>query len=104
MISAGRGAVDRVDFAVTLTRRVLLTVRTEHGALLPRGASVSTDAGEFVTLVQDSGQVFLPNVLEQSGLWVSAPGLTRCRLQFELPPKGDPLVYFETAPARCTPS
>jgi outer membrane usher protein FimD/PapC len=104
MISAGRGAVDRVDFAVTLTRRVLLTVRTEHGALLPRGASVSTDAGEFVTLVQDRGQVFLPNVLEQSGLWVSAPGLTRCRLQFELPPKGDPLVYFETAPARCNPS
>ena len=103
MISAGRGAVDRVDFAVTLTRRVLLTARTEQGVLLPRGASVSTASGEFVTLVQDSGQVFLPNVLEPSGLWVSAPGLARCRLQFELPAKGDPQVYFETAPARCNP-
>ena len=103
MISAGRGAVDRVDFGVTLTRRVLLTARTEQGALLPRGASVSTADGEFVTLVQDGGQVFLPNVLEQSGLWVSAPGLSRCRLQFELPAKGDPQVYFETTPARCNP-
>ncbi|WP_172681462.1 fimbria/pilus outer membrane usher protein [Pseudomonas sp. MIACH] len=103
MISAGRGAVDRVEFGVTLTRRVLLTARTEQGALLPRGASVSTADGEFVTLVQDGGQVFLPNVLEQSALWVSAPGMTRCRLHFEVPAKGDPQVYFETAPARCNP-
>jgi len=103
MISAGRGAVDRVEFGVTLTRRVLLTARTEQGALLPRGASVSTAGGEFMTLVQDGGQVFLPNVLEQSALWVSAPGMTRCRLHFEVPAKGDPQVYFETAPARCTP-
>lgn len=103
MISAGRGAVDRVEFGVTLTRRVLLTARTEQGALLPRGASVSTAGGEFVTLVQDGGQVFLPNVLEQSALWVSAPGMTRCRLHFEVPAKGDPQVYFETAPARCNP-
>ena len=101
MISAGRGAVQRVEFGVTLTRRVLLTARTAQGALLPRGASVSTASGEFVTLVQDGGQVFLPNVLEQSELWVSAPEMERCRLQFELPAKGDPQVYFETAPASC---
>ena len=83
---------------------MLLTVRTEQGVLLPRGASVSTANGEFVTLVQDGGQVFLPNVLASSGLWVSAPGLPRCRLQFELPDEGDPEVYFEIALARCTPS
>lgn len=104
MLAAGRGAVDRVEFGVSLTRRVLLTARTEQGVLLPRGASVSTANGEFVTLVQDGGQVFLPNVLASSGLWVSAPGLPRCRLQFELPDEGDPEVYFETALARCTPS
>lgn len=104
MISIGRGAVERVDFGLTLTRRVLLTVLTDDGRPLPRGASISTDSGEFVTLVQDGGQVFLPNVLEQPKLWVSGPGMTRCTLHFELPPKGDPNVYFETAPARCTPS
>ncbi|PRA28753.1 fimbria/pilus outer membrane usher protein [Pseudomonas poae] len=101
MISAGRGAVNRVDFGVTLTRRVLLTIRTDDGGTLPRGASVSTAGGEFVTLVQDNSQVFLPNVLEQPTLWVKAPGMARCLLQFELPAKGDPQQYFETAPARC---
>lgn len=104
MIAAGRGAVDRVDFGVTLTRRALLYVRNKQGAPLPRGASVTTANGEFVTLVQDGGQVFLPNVLEQPQLWVSAPGMARCALWFELPEKSDPLVYFETAPARCDQS
>ncbi|MBT2372114.1 fimbria/pilus outer membrane usher protein [Pseudomonas fluorescens] len=104
MISVGRGAVERVDFGLTLTRRVLLTVRTEDGMPLPRGASISTDSGEFVTLVQDGGQVFLPNVLEQPKLWVSGPGMERCTLHYELPAKGDPEVYFETAPVQCTPS
>ncbi|WP_164671426.1 fimbria/pilus outer membrane usher protein, partial [Pseudomonas viridiflava] len=64
MISAGRGAVDRVEFGVGLTRRMLLTVSNDQGAPLPAGASISTASGEFVTLVQDGSQVFLPNVLE----------------------------------------
>ncbi|MCQ3823144.1 hypothetical protein JEG40_12360, partial [Streptococcus agalactiae] len=51
MITAGRGAVDRVDFGVALTRRLLLTVRTDQDQPLPRGAMVSTAQGEFVTLV-----------------------------------------------------
>ncbi|AKA84637.1 fimbria/pilus outer membrane usher protein [Pseudomonas synxantha] len=101
VIAAGRGAVDRVEFGVGLTRRALLTVSTDEGAPLPRGASVSTAEGEFVTLVQDSSQVFLPNVLEQPTLWVTLPGGSRCVLRFELPKKADPSVYFETAPARC---
>ena len=101
VIAAGRGAVERIEFGVGLTRRALLTVSTDDGAPLPRGASVSTAEGEFVTLVQDSSQVFLPNVLEQSTLWVTLPAGSRCVLRFELPKKADPSVYFETAPARC---
>lgn len=101
IISAGRGAVDRVEFGVGLTRRVLLTVSTDEGQPLPRGATVSTADGEFVTLVQESSQVFLPNVLNQTPLWITVPGNDRCELRFELPEKGDPSVYFETAPARC---
>lgn len=101
MISAGRGAVDRVDFGVALTRRLLLTVRTDQGQPLPRGAMVSTADGEFVTLVQDGSRVFLPNVLEHTTLWVSTADNGRCELRYELPAKADPTVYFETAPARC---
>jgi outer membrane usher protein FimD/PapC len=101
MISAGRGAVERVEFGVGLTRRLLLTVSTEQGEPLPAGASVSSADGEFITLVQDSSQVFLPNVLDQSTLWITTPQGGRCQLHYSLPEKADPSVYFETAPARC---
>lgn len=101
MISAGRGAVDRVEFGVGLTRRLLLTVNTDQGAPLPAGASVSSAEGEFITLVQEGSQVFLPNVLGQSTLWITTPQGSRCQLHYSLPEKADPSVYFETAPARC---
>ncbi|BCX70351.1 fimbria/pilus outer membrane usher protein [Pseudomonas izuensis] len=101
VISAGRGAVDRVEFGVTMTRRVLLKVTTANGAPLPRGASVNTEDGDFVTLVQEGGLVFLPNVLDTRALWISAPGLERCELRFELPADADTNAYYETAPAKC---
>ena len=101
VISAGRGAVDRVEFGVSLTRRALLKATTANGAPLPRGASVNNEDGEFITLVQDGGLVFLPNVLDRRALWVSAPGMERCELQFELPDEADTNAYYETAPAKC---
>ena len=101
MISSGRGAVDRVEFGVGLTRRLLLTVSNDQGAPLPAGASVSSAEGEFITLVQEGSQVFLPNVLGQSTLWITTPQGSRCQLRYSLPEKADPSVYFETAPARC---
>lgn len=104
VISAGRGAVDKVQFGVALTRRALLNVTTDSGQPIPRGATVSTAEGEFVTLVQEGSQVFLPDVLDPRPLWIKAQGQPRCRLEFDLPEDADPEVYFETAPARCRPS
>jgi outer membrane usher protein FimD/PapC len=101
VISAGRGAVDKVEFGVSKTRRALLKVTTANGAPLPMGAVVNTEDGEFVTLVQKGGQVFLPNVLDIPALWISAPGIERCELLFELPAEPDPNAYYETAPAKC---
>jgi outer membrane usher protein FimD/PapC len=101
VISAGRGAVDSVEFGVSLTRRVLLKVTNNNGEPLPRGAAVNTGEGEFVTLVQDGGLVFLPNVLDTRALWISAPGMERCELRFTLPEDADPSAYYETAPAQC---
>ncbi|MHC8288600.1 fimbria/pilus outer membrane usher protein [Pseudomonas sp. XS1P51] len=101
VILAGRGAVDNVEFGITMTRRALLKVTTANGAPLPRGASVNTGDGEFVTLVQDGGLVFLPNVLDPRALWITAPGLDRCQLRFELPANADTEAYYETAPAQC---
>lgn len=101
VISAGRGAVDNVEFGIHKTRRALLKVTTVNGAPLPRGATVNTADGEFITLVQDGGQVFLPNVLDIPALWITAPGMERCELRFELPADADPDAYYETAPAKC---
>ncbi|MGY2259741.1 fimbria/pilus outer membrane usher protein [Pseudomonas sp. SDO55104_S430] len=101
VLSAGRGAVDKVEFGVTLTRRALLQVTTVNGAPLPRGATVSSEDGEFVTLVQEGGQVFLPNVLDSRALFIQAPGVERCELRFELPEDADVDAYYETAPAKC---
>ena len=101
VVSAGRGAVDKVEFGVTLTRRALLKVTTDNGTPLPRGATVSTADGEFVTLAQEGGLVFLPNVLDTRDLWITAPGLERCELRFELPAKANTQVYYETAAAQC---
>ncbi|WP_448109214.1 fimbria/pilus outer membrane usher protein [Pseudomonas azerbaijanoccidentalis] len=101
VISAGRGAVDKIEFGVTLTRRALLKVTTSDGAPLPRGAMVNTANGEFVTLVQDGGLVFLPNVLATGTLWITTPGMDRCQLDFELPAKADTQAYYETATAQC---
>lgn len=101
VISAGRGAVDKVEFEVTQTRRALLKVSLDNGISLPRGATVNTGDGEFVTLVQEGGLVFLPNALASPTLWITAPGLDRCELHFELPAKADTQVYYETALAQC---
>lgn len=101
VISAGRGAVDTVEFGISMTRRALLKVTTANGAPLPRGATVNTAEGEFVTLVQDGGLLFLPNVLDTRALWISAPGMDRCELFFELPADADTEAYYETAPAKC---
>lgn len=101
VISAGRGAVDNIEFGISMTRRALLKVTTTNGVPLPNGAAVNTEDGEFVTLVQDGGLVFLPNVLNSRALWISAPGLDRCELQFELPAAPDTQAYYETAPAKC---
>ena len=91
----------RRDPRSPLTRRLLLTVSTDQGAPLPAGASVSSANGEFITLVQDGSQVFLPNVLDQTTLWITTPQGGRCQLHYQLAAKADPSVYFESAPARC---
>jgi outer membrane usher protein FimD/PapC len=79
----------------------LLHVSTGSGEPLPRGATVKTEEGEFVTLVQDGGRVFLPNVLDHRTLWITAPGMVRCLLHFELPAKADTQAYYETITAQC---
>jgi outer membrane usher protein FimD/PapC len=101
MIQAARGAVPRIAFPVTVTRRVLLQVRDTSGQRLQRGAGVTDEQGQLVTLVQEDGAVFVPNVYASPRLWSRTQDGQVCELHFELAARADAQAYFETATAQC---
>lgn len=101
VIQAGRGAVPRLSFATQVTRRVLLNAMLADGTPLPAGAMVSDEHGQLVTLVQDGGSVFVPDLTQSPRLQVKAAEHATCTLHFEVPAKADPTLYFETATAVC---
>jgi len=103
-IQAGRGAVPMLQFDTLITRRALLRAVDEAARPLPRGALVLGDDDALVTLVQDEGLIFVPDVLGQPRLKVQIEGRPACELEFELPAQADPEAYFESAPALCRAS
>lgn len=103
-VMAARGAVERIDFSVIVTRRVLLQVHTASGAKLAPGASVVNDQNIPIGMVDQDGTVFVPNVINLGRLWVSGPDVPRCELHFELAPQADAQAYYETVPATCRAS
>lgn len=60
-VSAARGSVSHVQFDTISTRRVLVRVRSAAGGRLPAGAAVFDGGDNFVTVVDDDGNVFLPD-------------------------------------------
>lgn len=101
VIQAARGAVPRIDFAVRMTRRVLLQVYDELGRPLKPGAGVTNQQGLLITLVQQDGAVFVPNVYTHPRLWSRTIDDQPCELHFQLPTSADEQVYFETTTAQC---
>ncbi|WP_213878664.1 fimbria/pilus outer membrane usher protein [Pseudomonas sp. dw_358] len=100
-VRAGRGAVERLDFGVTVTRRVLLQATGASGEPLPAGASVVNEQDEVLGLVGDDATVFIANAVDIGRLYVSSPLLPRCQLQFDLPAKVTTDGLYETVPAIC---
>lgn len=101
VLEVGRGAVEHVSFAVTATRRVLLTATDDSGQVLPAGTAVTDDHSQFVGLAQADGQVFLSDHVPGRSLWAQRPGQPRCKLTYTLPDKPDPRAHYETAAATC---
>lgn len=100
-LQASRGAVPRITFGVQVTRRLLLQVQDEAGRRLDRGTSVTDAQGQLVTLVQEDGAVFVPNVHASPQLWSRTVDEQPCRLQFELPASADTEAYYEQSVAQC---
>ncbi|EMF07029.1 fimbria/pilus outer membrane usher protein [Serratia marcescens] len=96
-----RGAVSYVDFDVVKTRRVLADTRDGRGRALPHGASVFDGAGNFVTVVGNDGEIFLPDAHPGMKLDVQQSGVTQCRFTLALPEKAARDVLYETTQATC---
>jgi outer membrane usher protein FimD/PapC len=102
IIQVGRGAVPRVSFPVTVTRRLLLQVLDDAGRRLQPGTAVIDEQGQLVTLAQADGAVFVPNVYTSPRLWARTADGQPCELHFALPDAADPDAYFENAQTRCS--
>ncbi len=100
-LQAARGAVPRITFGVEVTRRLLLQVQDEAGRRLSRGTGVTDAQGQLVTLVQEDGAVFVPNLHASPQLWSRTVDEQPCRLQFELPASADTQAYYEQSVAQC---
>lgn len=98
---SGRGAVERFDFEVAITRRVLLSITDASGKPIPAGTLIVDDQSRPVGSVEQGGQVFLPNITDLSSLWVESAEQPRCEVKFELPDRADTNAYYEMVPAKC---
>ncbi|WP_064511665.1 fimbria/pilus outer membrane usher protein [Buttiauxella gaviniae] len=100
-VRAGRGAVQRVDFKATTTRRVLMKITIPSGQPLPSGALITDDNNQPLSMVERPGEVFLEDATHLKTLWITGADMPRCRVDINLPQQADELNYYETIPAIC---
>lgn len=100
-ITLGRGSVQRLDFAVSVTRRLLLHITDSQGQALAKGLTLADQSGAYVTSVGNDGKAYLNQYSAASALRVQyAPGQF-CEVQASVPEQPDPDAYYETVAAVC---
>lgn len=101
-VSPGRGSISQVRFDTVSTRRVLVSVRNAVGGRLSSGAAVYDAQNNFVTVVDDDGNIFLPDTKSGS---VFSVDLKRqeCRITMDnLPEEPDESAgLYENASGVC---
>ncbi|WP_164931783.1 fimbria/pilus outer membrane usher protein [Dyella sp. M7H15-1] len=102
-VEAARGSVQKLNFNMVRSQRVLIRVITESGRPLAKGNTVVNGADQFITAVGNNGEVFLSGVrLDET--FKSVDDQDRpCRLTFALPDKPTGDNYFERIDAQCKP-
>lgn len=101
-VRPARGSVSHVRFDTVSTRRVLVQVRSAAGGKLPSGAAVYDPQGNFVTVVDDDGNIFLPDAKPEAVFSVSLKS-GECRLRMDTLPKepADNAGLYETVSGIC---
>ncbi|CQJ67419.1 MULTISPECIES: fimbrial biogenesis usher protein [Yersinia] len=103
-LTAGFGAVPRLDFDTLSTRRALLRVTLPGGEPLPKGTLIIDAQGNYISTAVAEGTVFISGIAPDSPLYVLTENESRqCRLAYTLAPQADLDVYYETVSAVCHP-
>lgn len=96
-----RGSVATHHFETTETRQLLLTIRGSDGEMLPIGANVLDEKGNFLGTIIGDGNFMLENKAIGVTLRVKANNRDECRVNYREPEKFDPDVLYEVADAVC---
>ncbi len=99
-IHAARGAVGKLQFAISKVRRALLNVTAEDGGGIPQGSAIVDTQGRLVTLAGAGNMVFLPDLTEQA-LFARHPDGASCRLEFAIPRQAPADSVYERIDAVC---
>ena len=79
----------------------MVNLKDINNKVLPRGASVFDEAGNFVTIVAKNGSVFIPNLGTASYLEVQSSGQTLCSFRIEQLEQPNDDALYETVNAVC---
>lgn len=98
--SAGRGAVIESRFILKSTRNALLNIKLADGSLLPKGSTILTSDGSYVTMVVDPGFVFLSDLNRETTLVAKFKNVT-CKLSFTIPVYNIKEISYEKIEGSC---
>lgn len=96
-----RGSISNVAFDVVRTRRVMVTPKDSNGKVLKTGSSVFGEFGEFITVVDGKGGIFISDANAVKVFEVQSSGVTLCRFKLSLPEQADNEALYETTSATC---
>jgi outer membrane usher protein len=96
-----RGTVATRNFEATETRQLLLTIRGSNGEMMPIGANVLDEKGNFLGTIIGDGNFMLENKAIGMKLRIKATNRSECVVSYIEPEKFDPDALYEIADAVC---
>lgn len=98
-LRASHGAVAKWQFTTLSQRRILLTIVNSEGKPLPKGTTIVSQTGEYVTTVPEDGMIFLNDISADQTLYAKL-NQSRCQLDFILS-EANPDKFYEEITGKC---